>query len=290
MGMAIASPTDLGYFIEVSTTLNLSQTAKRIGISQPSLTLAMQRLEQVVGTDLFIRSKSGVVLTKAGTRLLSHAKQLLQLWDSIKAESLASHYEVQGNFTIGLHPSVALYMASQFLPTLLMNYPKIEVQLKHDLSRKIADEVINLSLDIGLIVNPIKHPDLIIHKLYDDKVTFWHAGGDHPIQSMDSGEAVLILDPDLLQVQSLLKQIHKEGVKYKRIVTSNNLEVIANLTANGGGVGIIPTCVAQASQPSKLHPVSNMPYYHDEICLVYRHENRGIKALQVIIEAIKNTL
>ncbi len=283
----IASPNDLTYFIEVSNTLNFSRTARRIGISQPSLSLAIKRLEQAIGTELFIRSKNGVTLTKAGKRLLSHAKQLLQLWDSVKMESLASHYEIQGNFTLGVHPSVALYTLSSFLPKLLMDYPKLEIQLKHDLSRKISEEIINLSIDIGLIVNPIKHPDLIIHKLYDDKVTFWHAAEKNANQRIDSDEAVLILNPDLIQTQWLLKRIHRQGKKYNRIVTSNNLEVIANLTANGGGIGIMPTSVALSAYPHKLTPVPKMPHYHDEICLVYRHENRSIKAVQAIVSSIK---
>lgn len=283
----LASPNDLMYFVEVAHTLNFSRTAKRIGISQPSLSLAIKRIENAVGTELFIRGKSGVILTKAGKRLLSHAKQLLHLWDSVKSEALASHYEIQGNFTLGVHPSVALYTLSRFLPKLLMDFPKLEIQLKHDLSRKISEEVINLSIDIGLIVNPIKHPDLIIDKLYEDKVTFWQATEKNANQDLDSGEAVLICDPDLIQTQWLQKCIHRQGLKYKRIVTSNNLEVIANLTASGGGIGIIPTCVALSLYPHKLIPLPKMPYYHDEICLVRRHENRNIKAVQAIIGAIK---
>ncbi len=244
-------------------------------------------MEKAIGTELFVRSKTGVTLTKAGKRLLSHTKQLLQLWDSVKTESLASHYEIQGNFILGAHPSVALYNLSSFLPKLLMDHPKLEIQLKHDLSRNISEGVINLSIDIGLIVNPIKHPDLIIHKLYEDKVTFWHTAEKNIHQQIDSGEAVLISDPDLLQTQWLLKRIHRQGIKYKRVVTSTNLEVVTNLTVSGCGIGIIPTSVALSSYPNKLTPVPNMPYYHDEICLVYRYENRNIKGIQAIINSIK---
>lgn len=283
----VASPSDLVYFVEISSSLNLSRTAKRIGISQPSLSLAIKRLEQSIGTELFVRSKSGVALTKAGKRLLSHSKQLLQLWDNVKSESLASHHKIQGNFIIGVHPSVALGTLSRFLPKLLMDNPELEIQLKHNLSRSISEEVINFSIDIALIVNPLKHPDLIIQKLYDDKITFWHTAEKNVNQEIDSGKAVLIFDPDLIQTQWLLKRIHKHGLKYKRVITSNNLEVIANLTANGAGIGVLPTCVALSAYPNQLIPIPKMPFYQDEICLVYRHENRNIKAVQTIISAIK---
>ncbi|MFZ2315641.1 MAG: LysR family transcriptional regulator [Gammaproteobacteria bacterium] len=280
----LASPHDLSYFVELSSTLNFSRASERIGISQPSLSVAIKRLEQAIGTELFIRSKNGVTLTQAGKRLLSHTKQLLQLWDSVKTESLASHFEVQGNFTFGCHQSVALHMLPAFLPELLRKYPKLEIQLKHDLSRKMLEGIINLSIDIGIIVNPIKHPDLVIHKLYTDKVTFWQS--TKKTVSRDQTEQAIICDPNMTQTEWLLKKISKTTMP--RLITSSSLEVIASLTANQAGIGILPASVATFLYPKLLMPVPNMPSYQDEICLVYRHENRHIKAIQVIIEAIKH--
>ena len=70
----IASPNDLIDFIELSNTLNFSRASERIGISQPSLSTAIKRLEQAIGAELFIRGKNGVSLTQAGKRLLSHGE------------------------------------------------------------------------------------------------------------------------------------------------------------------------------------------------------------------------
>ncbi len=62
----IPSPTDLKYFMEVAQTQNVSRAAERLGISQPSLSLAIRRMEQSVGAPLLIRSKRGVTMTQAG--------------------------------------------------------------------------------------------------------------------------------------------------------------------------------------------------------------------------------
>ncbi len=284
----LASPNELSYFVELSHTLNFSRASERIGISQPSLSTAIKRLENSIGTSLFIRSKTGVTLTQAGKRLLAHTNELLQLWENVKAEALASHQEIQGSFTFGCHPSVALYTLSEFLPQLMTQHPKLEIKIKHDLSRKILENIINLSIDVGIVVNPIRHPDLVIQKLYEDKITFWQSTQlKDARQCMLSGEAVIICDPELSQSQWLIKQLHKKGVKYHRILTSCSLEVVANLTAHGAGVGVLPTRVAESAYPDLLKPVANMPEYHDEICLVYRHENRSIKGIQTIITAIK---
>lgn len=197
----IPSSTDLTYFLEVASLLNLSRAAETLGISQPSLTLAMQRLEASVGTSILIRQKRGVTLTKAGKQLLAHARSLLEQWDSIKSAALASTYEVQGCFTLGCHPSVALYSLPHFLPGLFQKYPNLEIQLHHDSSRKITEKVINLSIDIGIVINPVKHSDLVIKKIGDDVITFWRSNMNA------ANEKVLICDPDLLQTQSLLKKL-----------------------------------------------------------------------------------
>lgn len=282
------SATELKYFLEVCTTLNLSRASERLGMSQPSLSLAIKRLEQMVGALLFIRHKQGVSLTQAGKQLAVHARQLLQSWEDIKSKALASENEIQGCFTLGCHSTIAIYMVSGFLANMLEKHPKLEVHLKHDISRRITEQVINLSIDIGIVVNPIKHPDLVIRKLCDDEVTFWVGDGSRKTQNAHSEDAIILCNPDLLQTQSLLKKCPKAGIISKHTMTMNSLEVIASLTANGCGIGILPARVAMSMYPNKLKRISKAPIYYDEICLVYRNENRSVRAIQTITGTIKD--
>lgn len=285
----MASQAELKYFLEVANTRNLSRASERLGISQPSLSAAIKRLEDSVGTELFIRHKKGVTLTQAGKQLLAHTNQLLQYWDEVKSQALASHHEIQGNYKLGCHPSLGLSYLSGFLPELLLSHSKLLIQLEYDLSRKITERVINLSIDIGLVVNPIQHPDLIIHKLRKDDVTLWIPRNiKNRNVNIDENEAIIICDTDLAQTQWLLKALQNKQIKFKRLIHSSNLEVIGNLTANGCGIGILPSSVALSLYSKVIKPVSDAPVYRDEVCLIYRHENRNIKAIQCIIQAIKS--
>lgn len=281
----IPSSSDLSYFIEVANQLNFSRAADNLGISQPSLSLAMQRLEQAVGEKIFIRHKKGVTLTQVGKQLLVHARQLLQYWELTKLQAISAIQEVKGSFTIGCHPSVARYSLPRFLADLMTQYPHLEIKLEHDLSRKITDQVIDLNIDIAITVNPVKHPDLIIKKLYDDKITLWCGIGRRAIQDLRSDQLVLVCDPNLLQTQAILKNLKKAHINYGRLITSSSLEVVADLAESGCGVAILPKGVALSR---KLKHVPDSPYYDDEICLVYRGENRDVKAIQVIAEAIRH--
>lgn len=285
----IASPHEIAYFIELADTLNFSRASERLGITQPSLTVAIQRLEKSIGVPLFHRNKQGVILTKGGQQLLSHSRQLLHLWDTVKAEALCSSVDVQGCVTLGCHPSVATTTLHHFIPKLLLQYPKLEIKLSHDLSRKTTEKVINHSLDIGIVVNPIKHPDLIIRKLYEDKVMLCHARKmKNPQSILTSENAVIICDPELTQTQQVIKKIQKKGIQFRRMITSSSLEVIAQLTAHGAGFGILPGCVAAAVGEADLMMWDKSPVVHDEICVIYRHESRDLKSIQAVLSALNS--
>lgn len=284
----IISPTEILYFIEVANTNNLTRAAERLGIAQPSLSLAIQRIESSLGTKILSRSKTGVSLTKAGAQLLIYSKNLLQSWEELKYKTIAAESEVQGAFTLGMHPSVALYTSGGFIPKILEQNPKLIIQFKHDLSRKISEQIISAQIDIGIVINPIQHPDLIITKLCTDIVTVWNSSNPNKInQDITTGKAVLICDPELAQSQDILKQIKKAKIQFDRIIPTNNLELIAELVKNGAGIGILPTRVANFSSNTKLKKIDDAPEYLDELCLIHRFETKNIKSVQVIKDHIK---
>lgn len=283
--------TDITYFIEVAQTNNISRAAERLGITQPSLSSAMKRLEDALGATLFIRSRTGVQLTKAGKELQAKGRLLLLNWEQLKSSINKKVTEVSGQYIIGCHPSVALYSLPYFLPSLLQNYQELEVKLVHDLSRKITEKVISFEIDFGIVVNPIRHPDLIIHELCKDDVLFWTAIKPSSTQTLDSLKGVLICDFNLIQVQKLLSDLQKRKHYFKRIIQSSNLEVIASLTASGVGVGILPSRVAARIDAQTIKPLNdNLPVFKDKICLVYRSDAQKTKGSQLIINAIKKSV
>ena len=275
--------SDIYYFREVAESANLSRAAERLGVTQPSLSVAMKRLEAAVGCDLLVRSKTGVVLTKNGETFLKQSRSLVKEWESLRDGIRAGEFEPRGEYTIGCHPSVGMYTLPVFLPSLLNKYPDLSVKLEHDHSRKIAERVIRFDLDFGIVVNPVKHPDLVIKELCVDLVRFW-VKPSIKAQVVKSG--VLICDPALNQSQKLMASLKKTNFEVKKVITSKSLELVSRLTEAGLGVGIIPTRVADMQSNKKLKAMPGFPEFKDKICLVYRHEIRQHKASQKIIEAI----
>lgn len=277
----LPSPSEIEYFLEVAQTQNMSRAAERLGIRQPTLSVALAKLENTVGAELLTRTKKGVFLTEAGQIFFAKSQDLLQSWKDLKNQTSGQDESLKGLIRLGCHVSVALYTLPHFLPEALKDLSQLDFSIEHDFSRKITESVISLKLDLGIVVNPVQHPDLVIKKLCKDEVTFWKTDKLNP-----SLEKVLIADQNLIQVQSLLQKIKKDR-QFEKFVSTPSLEVARELAQSGAGVAILPTRVAQMGSKASLKRIANLPSYQDEICLVYRTERRGSKTLQNLSQRIQ---
>lgn len=273
----LPSATDLEYFLEVSRTLNISRAAERIGISQPTLTQSIRKLEAAVGTQLLIRTRTGVRLTKSGLRISGQIVSLLESWGTLQKEAQQDEHELQGQFRLGCHPSVGRYTLPIFFKELSRRAPRIEIELVHDLSRHITDAIINYRVDMGLVINPTAHPDLVLRKIAEDQVTVF--------ESPKRYGQWLFGDPDLIQTQWVLKRLKKSNLDFTHFVPSPNLEVVHRMTAAGAGYGILPNLVAKCEPGTPLSLVdSKLPQFKDELFLAYRKDVMTSRAAKTIIE------
>lgn len=280
------SVSELTYFSEVANSLNLSKAAKNLSISQSALSRAIQNLELTVGTALLIRHSKGVKLTPAGQKILLQVKPLLQNWQNTKLEALASHNQMQGQIKLGCHSTIGLFIHG-LLAELLEKHPTLNIELRHAPSDIITQSVIDLSIDIGIVSNPIPYPDLIIQKIYESDITFWIGDGNRNIQNIHKTEAVLICDPEMVHTQLMLKKCKTSNIKFNRMLKVNNLEVVASLTANGCGIGLLPSCFIRSIYANKLKRVPDFPTIKKDLYLIYRKDFLNILAFKTVIYAIK---
>jgi LysR family transcriptional regulator, cell division regulator len=274
----ISRSEDVEYFVAVAETGNISRAAEKLGVRQPTLTQALKRLEDSLGVPLFVRQRVGVQLTRAGAAFLENSQRLLDVWKETAQVTVSSEHDVQGHFTIGCHPAVALYSLDRFIPKLMSDHPLLNFDFVHDLSRNIVEQIIRFKVDIGIVINPVRHPDLVLIKIDDDKVSFF--------KTARGSSDVLLYDPDLLQSQFLLKTL-KNKIKFGRMVATRELDVIANLASNHCGVGLLPGNVAKRYE--NLQKMTALPSFDDELYVSYRADMQTSRSAKIIVEAIKNS-
>jgi DNA-binding transcriptional LysR family regulator len=154
----------------------------------------------------------------------------------------------------------------------------------------MTELVANTSVDIGIVINPAEHADLIIKKIINTDFTFWSAHDKSPVQTFSSGAAVIICDTNIPQTHQLLKELSSKNLDYARVSTANNQETIANLTINGCGIGILPSCVVAAFYADQLKRIENAPYCRNSMSMIFRKENKEIAAIEIVMNTLKECI
>ena len=285
LGIPDPNINDMRYFREVAKTQNITRGAERVGITQPAMTAAINRLETSAGVKLINRTKSGVALTKAGEMFLKRSEVILGEVDALRDIGKKSKLEPVGHYKIGCHPSIALISIPEGVGTLYSKFKDLEISMVHDLSRNINEAILGGAVDFGIVVNPTPHPGLVIKQLTEDKVCFWK----HPDLPLESSKTV-IYNPALQQSQHLLKCVAKEKVvEFERQIESSHLELLAEMAKNKIGIAILPGSVARRYERvgdlMKVNP--DWPFFLDKISFVYRQDMQERQIAKLLGEHIK---
>lgn len=271
--------SDLNNFSSLATCRTISEGAVKLGISQPALTESLKRLEKDLGKILFYRSRTGVQLTPSGHDFFSKTVRALEGLKTLEAPEGGSDIFGAKVLRIGCHATVAQYTLPNAISWLAQRAPDYKIELKHDLSRNIQLQVQRGQLDIGIVINPVRVPDLVIKKMESDLVGVWSAARKTDIDT-------LICNTQLFQTQHILR---KWKEKPKRLIETESLELICQMVAQGLGYGILPSRAVLLSK-GQLKMEKHLPTYTDEIALVFRPEFGSSEAEILLKESLLQSL
>ena len=285
----------LRYFVAVAEHGSLTAAARALGLTQPSLSMAMQLLERDLGTRLLLRDRSGVTPTATGVELLRRAPDLLGLVHSVEQRLRALESGDAGAFTIGCHESLGAYFLPELLAAFLPSHPRIELQLANDSSQNVRAGVLARKVDFGIVVNPLPHPELVLVSLCEDAVDL-HVAVE-PGQPKRTRKAALdrlrqgplVYAGRITQSRKLIDALSAEGLVSDRHLVCGDLELVKSILRAGVGVGLLPRRVAAYGEPNaleRLHP--SMPFVPDTIALIYRSDMHRTGAAQVVKDALKH--
>lgn len=277
------SEKDLKFYQVLCSTLNLTRASERLNITQPALSIWIKKIESETGLELFIRSKKGLELTPAGLKLKIKSKELIEHWENFLTEIKEDEKSFKGIFNLGVHPGVALYTLPPIFTSIQKNYPNIELKLKHDLSRHLTEEVISAKLDLALVMNPVRHPDLVLIKLLEDQMNLFKS-------KELKNTKTLIYNPHLIQAQAILKKIKNTEFKINYFIETDSFEIAAELARKKVGMAILPNKVAHQIDKN-LQAISDANLsIKDELFLIYRSGFQKSPVAKALIETIKNII
>ena len=245
----------LDYVLAVAEERNLTKAAQRLYISQPTLSMYLNRLEQELGTKLFDRTKTPVVITPAGQYYVQKMKQVA-LAEQVIREELRTMSHPMRTFVVGIGQVRGNYWLPMVLPAFCRKYPDVHIQLMQATEDIIYSGLQQQKVDLVVGAYPTAAENLVIEELMFEKV-FLAASrtfeiippalrGQYSFQHLYQAPPERLRDIPFIAASpgNGIYPIYEEIVRSnhlrpRRIISTNNMVTGAKLTAAGLGIQIL---------------------------------------------------
>ena len=286
---------DLRYAVAVAQERNFRRAAERCFVTQPALSLAIQKLEDELGVQLFERSRTEVSLTDIGRRIVEQAQRVLE--EAGRIPEIARHGRDQliGPLKLGVIYTVGPYLLPDLIPILHRKAPNMPLEVEENLTAQLDILLRTGRIDVAIIALPFEAPNTAIMPLYDEPfavaVPSEHAWAKRAAIRPDelSSEKVLMLASGHCfsnQVAEACPELQRRGGE---VLQGNSLETIRNMVASGLGITVLP---ASADTPRYRSPLLKVvpfkaPPPSRRIALAWRKSYAREKAIAVLAESIR---
>ncbi|MCL4638764.1 MULTISPECIES: hydrogen peroxide-inducible genes activator [Olivibacter] len=156
----------LEYIIAVDTYRSFVAAADKCFVTQPTLSMQIQKLEESLGVRIFDRTRQPIVPTEIGEEIIRQARVAVLESQKIKEIVAYKKGEVEGELKIGVIPTVAPYLLPKVLGNFMEKYPKLHLHVWEYTTEKIVRELKTGVLDCGILSTPIHEPNLQEHPLF----------------------------------------------------------------------------------------------------------------------------
>ncbi|MEP0071213.1 MAG: LysR family transcriptional regulator [Marinomonas sp.] len=229
-------------FLWVARLGGVRRAAREMNLSQPAISSRIAALEDNLGVKLFERQKNGLVLTKEGMLLRSHAEQIERSVSQIKAELTPSE-EVKGTLRIGVAETIAQSWLSEFLSALRKRYPKLVVELSVDVSIHLRDQLLSHNMDLVFLMGPLSEGN-VENIMFPPFRLGWFC--QPSMDCRDLGNMPIISFSRLSRpYQELISELMQRYQEIGQVFPSTSLSTSFEMVASGIGVGALPVQLAK---------------------------------------------
>lgn len=240
--------TQLSYIVAVDKYRHFATAAQKIYITQPTLSMQIQKLEDELGVLIFDRSKTPVIPTPLGEKIIDQAKVILSGSKHIQDLASVTDNELQGNFKIGIIPTIAPYLVPRFLRQFTEKYPKVNLIFEEALTADVLEGLHDDRLDVGIIATSTNQ------NLYEKELFLepflGYVSTSHPyakkskleFDDLDSENLWLLNEGHCFrdQAMKICKQENNKKNNQHIKFESGNLETLKRLVEQDFGITLMP--------------------------------------------------
>ncbi len=286
---------ELRYLVAVAQERSFRRAAERCFISQPALSLAIQKLEDELSVRLLERSKTEVTVTPIGERVIEQAQRALEEIGRIKDIARQGQDQLVGPLSLGVIYTVGPYLLPALIPVLRRRAPGMPLAVEENLTENLEVLLRNGKLDVALIALPFDAPGIITQPLYDEAFEVV-LPAEHPWASRSSikakelsKERVLLLNAGHCFSNQVTEACPELAARGGQIQQGNSLETIRNMVASGLGITVLPCSANMTKFRSpllKAVPFAT-PSPSRRIALAWRRSFFRGEAVEALAQAIR---
>lgn len=289
----------LEYVLAVSRFGHFVQAADHCGVTQPTLSAMIQKLETELGIRIFDRSKKPIQPTALGEEVIRHAQTILQQANLLRATIDEGKKAMQGKFSIGMVSTVAPYLMPLFLPRLLKEYPQIDVHISEMGAPEILVALEHGELDAGILSMPpdmhnLKYTTLYYERFYTYISPSLPLAQKSTIKKSDLKDQTLwLLDEGSTFRKQLAQYCRMETANAsKRSYNTGNIETLMRMVETGSGVTFITELALRQMQEQQhrlVRPFA-IPVPTREIVMATHKQFARTTMLGVIQDVIRSSV
>ncbi len=288
--------TQLQYVLAVAEHQNFTKAALKVFVTQPTLSMQIQKLEDELGVKIFDRSKKPIQLTETGRKIVNQARNIVNESDRIQDIVDQEKGFIGGTFRLGIIPTVMPTLLPMFLNNFIKKYPKVKLKIEEFHTEAIIDRLNDGHLDAAIAATPLELEGIKEQVLYYEPFVAYIPNGHRLSQNtklnvdeLDIDDMLLLEDGHCFKdgILNLCKASRNyDGDHFQ--LESGSFETLIKLANEGLGMTLLPylhTLDLKESEKIKLKMFEE-PVPAREVSLIY---NKSELKMQ-IIEALRSSI
>lgn len=296
--------TELRYIVTLAQEQHFGRAAEKCFVSQPTLSIAVKKLEDELGVALFERSKTRVKPTPLGENIVKQAQLVLEQTSAIKDLATAGKDQLRSPLQVGAIFTIGPYLFPHFIPELQKRAPDMPLYVEEGFTATLRQRLRNGELDVIIVALPFTEADVVTQPLYDEPFVVLLPNG-HPLAEQEAihseeleqhnilllGEGHCFRDQVFEACPNLRPSAETahSSAKIHTAAEGSSLETLRHMVASGLGITILPASAAistfyNSSQLVTRPFAENAP--RRTVALAWRASFPRHKAIDVLRQAI----
>jgi LysR family hydrogen peroxide-inducible transcriptional activator len=288
--------SQLQYVLAVAKYQNFTEAAKHSFVTQPTLSMQIQKLEEELDIQIFNRKKKPIALTQIGEKIVEQAKTIVN--ESQRMNDIVDQQKgyIGGDFKLGIIPTIIPTLLPMFLKVFIKKYPKVNLIINELTTEQIIKQLGNGNLDVGIAATPLENEAIKERVLYYEPFVgfipknhrlFEHKKLDP--DDLDINEILLLEDGHCFKdnIINLCKPLKHIAPKHFEL-ESGNFNTLIKLSKEGLGMTLLPHLdTLDLSELDRTYLREfNKPVPAREVSVIFHKSQLKIQ----MIEALKETI